>query len=203
VPGQLGQRAAVALERRTEKEFAVIIAGDVAKDSRETLGGMSHGCTENRQFVSRMINHLAASIDSGEKRLHIASAKFSTLERELGDLIENVLTKNLSGTAIYSAFPARVLENISRDGPADYAMANYSDLIDIILHNWNNFTPFFGQSKTQFKNVLASLNFGVRRFIAHPHKAKQMGYDFPRKDIDAIEAALGLVQSAQQKYRTV
>jgi hypothetical protein len=38
------------------------------------------------------------------------------------------------------------------------------------------------------------------RYLAHPHKAKQMRYDFARKDIIAIEAALRLVQSAQQKY---
>jgi hypothetical protein len=201
VLGQFGQRPAVALERRTETEFAIIIGGDVAKDSRETVGGMLHGWTENEKFVRKIVSHLAASLDNREKRSLIAYATFAQLERELGELIENVLKKISGVEAIYSAFPQRVLENISRSGSTDYAMATYSDLTDIILHNWNAFMPFFGQSKTQFRNTLVGINFGSRRYIAHPHKANQMNYDFSRKDINAIEAALRLVQFAQQKYR--
>jgi hypothetical protein len=201
VPGRLGQRPSVALERRTETEFAVIIAGDVAKDCRQTVGGVLHGWTENERFVGKIINHLAASIDTWEKRSLIAYAAFAKLEMLLGELVQNVLEKSLGGAAIHSAFPPRVLQNISQGGSPDYAMAHYSDLIDIVLHNWGAFTTLFGSSRTQFKKVLTSINYGSRRFIAHPHKAKQSGYEFAREEICAIEAAVRLVESAQQRLR--
>ena len=68
VNGTLGVRPSVAVERRTDAEFALVFAGDIAKDSRETVGGFLHGFAENEQMVVKLIEHLAQSIDTPEKR---------------------------------------------------------------------------------------------------------------------------------------
>jgi len=51
VRSKLGHRPAVAVERRANDEFAIVIAGDVCRDPRETMGGLLHGSDENQQLL--------------------------------------------------------------------------------------------------------------------------------------------------------
>jgi hypothetical protein len=87
VDRQLGVRPSVAVERRTDTEFALVFAGDIARDTRQTLGGLLHGFAENEKVVTKVINHLAQNMDTEDKRTAIAYAKYCKLEKRLGDLI--------------------------------------------------------------------------------------------------------------------
>ena len=62
-------------------------------------------------------------------------------------------------------------------GGANYSLANYNDLANIILENWVLFQAAFKRnSKSQVKKQLQSLNYKYRRYLAHPHKAEQEGF---------------------------
>jgi hypothetical protein len=173
-----------------------VFAGDIAKDMRETVGGLLHGFSENERMVCRIIDHLARSIDTEEKRSLIAYEKFSRLERKLGDLISDVLTRHLGKNEIHEAFPQEVLQNLTKDGSYDYSQAHYNDLLRILWHNWDAFSPLFAISRTQIKRTLERINYGLRRYLAHPHKASRHGYELGPKDIAAVETGLALVGSA-------
>ena len=69
---KLGHRPAVAVERRTDDEFAIVIAGDACRDTVETLGGLLHGFDENQQLMVRLVDHLSASASSIEKNRYKA-----------------------------------------------------------------------------------------------------------------------------------
>jgi hypothetical protein len=197
VDRQLGSRPSVAVERRTETEFALVFAGDIAKDTRQTIGGLLHGFAENEKAVTKVIDHLARSIDNEERRSLIAYEKFSRLERRLGRLIFDVLTKHLGNENIINAFPERVLENIKTDDGHDYSLANYSDLLSIVWHNWDTFSPLFAISRKQLKKPLERINFGLRRYLAHPHKADRHGYQFRPEEVAAVETGLALIGVAE------
>jgi hypothetical protein len=170
------------------------------------MGGLHHlgmrgGFTRNRQ--SKIIDHLARSIDNEEKRSLIAYEKFSRLERKLGDLISGVLIRHLGKEEIHAAFPEKVLENVSKGGTCDYSQAHYNDLLSIILHNWDAFSPLFATSRTQLKKTLERINYGLRRYLAHPHKASRHGYQFRRDDVAAVETGLALIESAQIRLSSI
>ena len=77
-----------------------------------------------------------------------------------------------------------------------YSQAHYNDLLRILWHNWDAFSPLFAISRTQIKRTLERINYGLRRYLAHPHKASRHGYEFGPKDIAAVETGLALVGSA-------
>src|SRR5262245_56877547 len=129
--------------------------------------------------------------------------KFSRLERELGDLVSDVLSRYLGNNDIHKAFPLEVLQNINKDGSYDYSQANYSDLLHILWHNWDTFSPLFAISRTQLKRTLDRINYGLRPYLAHPHKANRHGYEFGPKDIAAVETGLALIGSAQMTFRSI
>lgn len=197
VDRQLGSRPSVAVERRTETEFALVFAGDIAKDTRQTFGGLVHGFAENEKVVTKVIDHLARSMDTEEKRSLIAYEKFSRLERRLGELISRALTKRLGNENIVNAFPEQVLDNIRTDDGHDYSLANYSDLLNIVWYNWDTFSPLFAISRTQSKKTLERINYGLRRYLAHPHKANRHGYQFHLDEVAAVESGLALIRSAE------
>jgi hypothetical protein len=201
---QLGYRSSVAVERRTETEFALVFAGDIARDTRQTFGGLLHGFAENEKVVTKVIDHLARSIDSEEKRSLIAYEKLSRLERRLGELISEVLRRHLGNENIYNAFPGQVLENIRKGEGHDYSQANYRDLLNIVWYNWEDaFSPLFDISRTQLKKTLERINYGLRRYLAHPHKANRHRYQFQQEEVAAVETGLALIGLAKDRLKQI
>ncbi|MBM2324207.1 MULTISPECIES: hypothetical protein [Marivita] len=197
----LGDRAAVAVERRTDSEFAIVICGEFSRDPVETLGGVVHGIDENEVAVRQILFQIDQAADAPDNRAVIAFREFSKLERALGSLIQSRLVLEANGEPIHSYFPERVLKNTFTEGRYDYSLANYSDLILILSENWHLFSPFFDISKSKIKAALSSINFGPRRHIAHPHKALLDEYKFPESDLIKIRSALTLVLSAYNRMK--
>ncbi len=75
----------------------------------------------------------------------------------------------------------------------DYSLATYDDLVLILLHNWNLFEAELRISKSAGRKTFNKINYGLRRYIAHPHKAEMHGYTFEQEDIDDIHAALKII----------
>ncbi len=112
---RLAERGAVAVERRTEKECALIVSGALASDPAETLGGMLPGIEENRKVVQQIVAHLSASISSAGNRSLIAFRDFSKLERRLGQLIQTEVGEVCWGSEYLSSI-SRQSEGEHHDG---------------------------------------------------------------------------------------
>jgi hypothetical protein len=202
VDPKLGHHPAVAVERRASNDFAVLIAGDVALDTKETVGGKVDGFSENQCLLERLIDHLSESIDSSERRTLKAYTQFEQLEKHLGELIATVLGVKTGKDNIFNLFPETVQNRMKREGgdTPDYSLANFDELIKILFHNWDAFYSLFeSKSKSRIRNPLERINHGVRRYLAHPHKAKAQGYKISYEDIALLESMQKRVRSALER----
>jgi hypothetical protein len=196
--GVLGRKNAVALLRRTTTEFSIFLGGNLLDAARETVGGLLPGITANPAVALRLLQALHDATQ-GNRYLNQAYAAFSRLERDLGKLVSRTLSRASNGRSIEMYFPEHVLNHIKAKGGISYSLANYDDLVDIVLENWNVFgTLFIGASKTQTKRKLQGLNYKYRRQLAHPHKAEQEGFIFNSMDVDDIRGVHAFLQSAMK-----
>ncbi len=84
-----------------------------------------------------------------------------------------------------------------------------SDFFNSIEHKLSIGTPFYLQlirahegdpppalliSKSAARSILNKINYGLRRNLAHPHKAEMLGYEFDQSDIDDVHAAQALLR---------
>jgi hypothetical protein len=196
--GVLGRKNAVAVLRRTATEFSIFLGGSALDAPKETLGGVLPGIDENRTLGLRLLQALHDATQ-GNRYLNQAYAAFSQLERDLGKLISDVLSRASSPDSIEKYFPKRVLDHTRSKGGISYSLATYDDLVDIILENWNIFQIVFtGASKSQVKRQLERLNYKYRRHLAHPHKAEQEHFSFKGEDVDDIRNIHIFVQCAMR-----
>jgi hypothetical protein len=196
--GVLGQKNAVAVLRRTAIEFSIFLGGSALDAPTETFGGTLPGIEANPILPVRLLQALHDATQ-GNRYLNDAYASFSRLERDLGKLISDVLSKASNGNSIEQYFPAHVKDHTNAKGGISFSLANYDDLTDIILENWDLFQPVFIEtSKNQVKRQLQRLNYKYRRHLAHPHKAEQEGFIFKSADVDAIRDVHATVQSAMR-----
>jgi len=203
VAQKIGHRATVAVERRTDTELAIIIAGDVARDKFETVGGIIDGITENREFITRIIEHLSASVGDEEKRMMDAYKLFNSIERNLSIIVTEVISKKTNGH-ISSAIPETVRQNIGdKDGTINFARASFDDITKILYENWDEFADVFGSAtKKPIRKHFEKINHGVRRHLMHPHKAVTLGYTFPIADIRHLDEVNKRVELAKKKWQS-
>jgi hypothetical protein len=196
--GVLGRKNAVAVLRRTASEFSIFLGGNALDAPTETIGGVLPGIEENKTLALRLLQALHEATQ-GNRYLNQAYSAFSQLERDLGKLISDVLFRASNTVSIENYFPKRVIDHTLTKGGISYSLANYDDLADIILENWNYFrTVFIGASKGKVKKRLQSLNYKYRRPLAHPHKAEREGFVFKNTDVDEIRSVHTVVQRAMR-----
>ena len=196
--GILGRKNAAAVVRRTSTEFSIFLGGSALDSPTETFGGTLPGIDANRPLALRLLQTLHDATQ-GNRCLNTAYAAFSQLERDLGKLISDVLTKASGGNLIEKFFPEHVKDHTRAKGGISFSLANYDDLVDIVLENWSLFQPLFiGASKTKVKKQLQSLNYKYRRLLAHPHKAEQEGFVFKSTDVADIQNVHAVVRNAMK-----
>jgi len=88
-----------------------------------------------------------------------------------------------------------------RNGVHDYSLATFNDLIVIIFSNWELFSNLFGsETKKPVRKPLDKINNGVRRYLAHPHKANTKRYVISKYDFDLLEKMQKWAESAGKKW---
>jgi hypothetical protein len=196
--GVLGRKNAAGVLRRTATEFSIFLGGSALNAPRVTVGGPLPGIDANPVLATRLLQALHEATQ-GNRYLNEAYAAFSQLERDLGGLIEDVLSKTANGASIDMFFPEHVKQHISGKGGINFSLAAYDDLVDIVLENWGAFqTIFKGLSKSKTKAALQRLNYKYRRPLAHPHKAEREGIIFKRTDVDDIRETHTIIKSARR-----
>jgi hypothetical protein len=194
--GILGRKNAVAVLRRTATEFSIFLGGDALGAPTETFGGFLPGIEANQDLALRLLKALHEAAQ-GNRYLNEAYSAFSQLERDLGKLILDVLSRASSANDIEKYFPKRVMDHLRTPSGVNYSLANYDELVDIILANWDDFRRVFTDtSKNKMKKQLQSLNYKYRRHLAHPHKAEQEGFVFKPEDVVEIRNVYSVVQLA-------
>ena len=125
------------------------------------------------------------------------------MESQLGDLISNVLGERLGESQIHEALPAEVSKRLRNgNNRHDYAQATFNDLIIILFGNWSLFADLFGsETKKPVREPLDQINNGVRRYLAHPHRANTKGYTIGQRDLDLLEKMWKWVNSADSKWK--
>jgi hypothetical protein len=196
--GVLGQKNAVAVLRRTATEFSIFLGGSALDAPTKTLGGILPGIEMNQNLALKVLKSLHEAAQ-GNRYLNQAYSAFSQLERDLGKMIAEVLRKIGNSDRIEEYFPPRVIDHTLTKTGIVYSLANYDDLIEIILHNWKCFQIIFEETgKNTVKRRLQSLNYKYRLHLAHPHKAEQEGFVF--KDIDVNEIRNVHVMIQREKH---
>lgn len=199
--GILGQKNAVAVLRRTGTEFSIFLGGIALNTQTKTFGGTLPGIEENPLVAVRLLKTLHDAA-RGNRHLSDAYITFSQLERHLGQFISDVLSRASNGNSIEQYFPERVMTNIRTKGGISFSLANYTDLLEIILDNWTLFQSHFVEiSKSRAKQTLQSVNYKYRRPLSHPHKAEQEGIVFNSSDVDKIRDVHAMVRSAMRNSR--
>jgi hypothetical protein len=194
----LGRKNAAAVLRHTATEHSIFLGGSALDAPTDTLGGTLPGIQANPVLAIRLLQALH-NATQGNRYLNDAYASFSQLERDLGKLISDVLSTASNGASIEQYFPEHVKQHMQAKRGISLSLANYDDLTDIILENWDLFqSVFIGASRSQVKRQLQRLNYKYRRQLAHPHKAEQEGFIFKNTDVDAIRDVHAAVRSAMK-----
>jgi hypothetical protein len=196
--GVLGRKNAVAVLRRTATEFSIFLGGSALDAPMDTVGGVLPGIEMNQELALRILKSLHEAAQ-GNRYLNQAYSAFSQLERDLGRMINEVLCRECGSDRIEGCFPKRVMDHIRTKAGPVYSLANYDDLVDIILNNWIYFQVIFkGTSKDKVKTKLQGLNYKYRRHLAHPHKAEQEGFVFRDADVSEIRNIHAMVRRAMK-----
>ncbi len=107
----------------------------------------------------------------------------------------------------------------SRDKPVKYDKRRYRkrNRIEIMfgrLKDWRRVATRYDRCPKVFLSAIAlaatvifwlcvlslkSLNYGIRRYVAHPHRAEFEGYEFGKEDLQKLKVACELVNTAFKK----
>jgi hypothetical protein len=196
--GNLGQRNAVAVIRRSAGRCIIAMTGDVLGDRAEVIAGTRPGWEDNGRFADNLIDFLGAYLRNRTEhtpaRLYEA---FSELETLLGKLIEAILSSNSPTREFSNLIPGSVRKKLyGPTGAFDYGRATYIDLIVILRDQFSKFEKSFDQPAGEVLKLLFDINRGQRSHLAHPHKATQLGVTFGPDDAEVLRRALELVRRA-------
>ncbi len=192
------QRKVVAVVRDHEKQKGLIFGGNLASDRTKLVGGWRSGFDENEEVVRSVLKYLAHRADTAENRSQEAYKLFDRLERELSRLVFRKFDATNDPNKILLVIPEEVAKKLPIfKGSRDPSYLTYLNLVDLVLKNWERFSPLFApNSKSVTKKALQSVNYGVRRYVAHPHRAESEGYTFATEDLRKLEGALSIVKAA-------
>ncbi|MEQ9695935.1 hypothetical protein [Shimia sp. SDUM112013] len=199
----VGEKNVVAVERHFQKQNGLVFSGDFAQDRRRLSGGWQSGFDENEEMVRSVLKYIAKRADTAENRSQEAYRVFSDLERQLSLLVHKALNAYSNRLALLSYIEQDVIDELPlRDGVPDTSYLTYLNLVNLLLKNWARFLPLFHpQSKTLVKKSLQGVNYGIRRYVAHPHRAEFEGYAFRKEDIQKLKVARKMVVEALSKCR--
>lgn len=197
-PRPVGERCVVAIERQFKKQNGLVFSGNLALDRTELMGGWQSGFDENEKVVSAILNYLGKRADTSVNRSQEAYRLFSELERQLSRLVHKGLGAYSNRILLLEFIDEEVLRGLPvRERIPDTSYLTYLNLVNLMLGNWDRFKDILQpNSKTLTKKTLQSLNYGVRRYVAHPHRVEFDGYEFGKEDLQKLKVALELVETA-------
>jgi hypothetical protein len=200
--GNMGKKNAVAAHLARGKKCLLVLSGSYLRDRTATFGGLAPGCEDNRKFAENVIDELTARVRRPVNYSLSAYEIFCELEARLGEMIEQVLTRLSGGSALCDLLPNEVRGRIRTDsGMLDYGKAMYRDLVLVLDHRWPDFQSYFVAnagglpSRGAITALLLEIN-ELRKYLAHPIKAKQDGRTIATGDVEKLKSALELVRLA-------
>jgi hypothetical protein len=207
IVGNLGKRNAIAVRYGHDGKCLIVFTGNLLNDPAETLGGHLPSVEDNKLLAEHLIRDLTGHVRRPTDYGQDAYVMFRELEGKLGELIERVLTR-ISGNRDFSPMLPEDIQRKLRtgDGRVDYSFAMFLQLVLILKQLWPRFEAYFlsDTGRPLARDAVMAPLFAVneqRKFLAHPHKARQQGWQMGADDMKTLQEALQLVRLAAARFQ--
>jgi hypothetical protein len=171
--GELGMRNTIAVRGDLFNSVQILYSGELFFNSRKDLfGRLHHGINENIRFAENIIKCLSSAVKKSEDHEVKCYELFSSLERRLGILIKSKLKESQINIWIDDN------SHQAKFTRSNLGQLNFLELVKIICSHWESFSQSILLDKEEFRLKCKGINKRERRFLAHPIKAENEGYEY-------------------------
>jgi hypothetical protein len=188
--GSLGMKNTIAVRGELFDSIQFLYTGRLFENPyTDIMGRLHYGITKNMRLAENVIKCLDSAIGKPVAHETMCYELFSQLERRLGLIIESKLTvKQISEWIDDNCKEASYLRS-------NLGQLNFSDLVKIICSHWNIFDSSVQLDKEVFRAKCNGINKKERRYLAHPIKAENEGYEFSQDSYRLIDDVLKSILS--------
>ena len=188
--GAIGMKNTIVVRGDLFDSCQLLYSGHLFENPRTDFEGRMHyGISKNIRFAENVIKCLDSAISKSEAHETKCYELFSQLERQLGILIDT----HLSEIQINQWIDDNCQDsNYKR---ANLGQLNFLDLVKIISSHWRYFDSYLLLEKEEFKAKCNGINKKERRYLAHPIKAENDGYEYSEHSYRIIKDVLNALVS--------